>query len=93
MRNDDGVGLLDEALARIHGEKTMPNPDRAVELQRKSVTSRTEGRIPAHDALIHWRNPAISVQEAISLMEGWSLGTAYRQLGRRDVPAGRRGKK
>jgi len=44
------------------------------------------------DAIIIWRNPKFSVKEAIDLMHGWKTATAYKVLGRRDVPAGRRPK-
>ena len=42
------------------------------------------------EATIHWRNPKLSVKEAIDLMNGWAESTAYKILGKRDVPAGRR---
>jgi len=38
------------------------------------------------------RNPKFSVAEAIDLMSGWRPATAYKVLGKRDVPAGRRPK-
>ena len=44
------------------------------------------------DAIVIWRNPKFSVKEAIDLMHGWKPATAYKVLGRRDVPAGRRPK-
>lgn len=90
---DDGVDMLDEALARIHGERVMPNAKRATEMQAKSVRSRTKGRMNQREALAIWRRPELTVGEAIAKMRGWSQGTAYRTLGKRDMPVGRRGNK
>ena len=53
---------------------------------------RVKGRMPKREALIIWRNPKLSVSEAIELMTKWKQATAYKQLGKRDVPAGRRPK-
>lgn len=44
------------------------------------------------EALIVWRNPKFSVAEAIDLMHGWRPANAYKVLGSRGVPAGRRPK-
>jgi hypothetical protein len=51
-----------------------------------------EGRMAKRDALIHWRNPALTVEEAIALMTGWTPATAYRELKSRGLPPGRRSK-
>lgn len=90
---DDGVDMLDEALARIHGERVMPSAKIAKEMQAKSVKARTKGRMGQREALVIWRKPELTVGEALMQMRGWSAGTAYRELGKRGLPSGRRGKK
>lgn len=59
-------------------------------MQAAGVRERVKGRMPQHEALKIWRNPNLSVKEAISLMTKWSQATAYLQLGKRDAVPGRR---
>jgi hypothetical protein len=61
-------------------------------MQAASVRERVKGRMPKREALILWHNPKLSVSEAIELMTKWKQATAYKVLGKRDVPAGRRPK-
>lgn len=61
-------------------------------MQAASVCERVKGRMPKREALVIWRNPKLSVSEAIELMPKWTQSTAYKQLGPRGVPAGRRTK-
>jgi hypothetical protein len=68
------------------------SPEHASLMQAKSARARIKGRMPQREALIIWRNPKLSVAEAIDLMTGWTQSTAYNQLGVRGVPAGRRSK-
>ena len=94
MRSDrKGAEMLDEAMARIRGEKTMKSKKQARDMQAKSVRSRTKGRMPMREALVVWRNPILTVVEAIDEMPGWSMRTAYDKLGNRGIPPGRRSKK
>lgn len=87
----DGVEMLATALAAIHGERVMPDRARAVAMQANSVKARVRGRMPAREAVIIWRRPELTTGEAAALMTGWSVGTAYKQLGKRGLPGGRRG--
>lgn len=87
LRSDrDGVEMLSQSLA----PRRPSDAYRAA--QAASVASRVKGRMPDRQALVIWRNPKLSVVEAIELMHRWSQATAYKRLGRRDVPAGRRPK-
>jgi hypothetical protein len=86
----DGVEMLDEALARIKGERSIGN--RAKAMQEASVAARTKGRMPQREALKIWRDPALTSGEAIQRMAGWERGTAYKVLGKRGLPVGRRAK-
>lgn len=89
-----GAQMLDDALARIHGERRIVSPSRAREMQAASVKKRVKGRMPKREALKIWRNADLTIGEAVAAMgPGWSAGTAYRQLGVRGVPTGRRGNK
>ena len=90
---DHGVEMLHEALAAIHGERVMPSAKIAKEMQAKSVKARTKGRMGQREALVFWRDPTLTVGEAIMQMRGWSPGTAYREIGKRGLPTGRRGNK
>ena len=87
LRSDrDGVEMLAQALA-----PRRPS-DAYREAQAKGVANRVRGRMGKREALIIWRNPKLSVKEAIELLHKWTQATAYKQLGKRDVPAGRRPK-
>ena len=87
LRSDkDGVEMLSQALA-----PRRPSDDYR-KAQAAGVANRVKGRMPKREALMIWRNPKFSVREAIELMTKWSQATAYKQLGKRDVPAGRRPK-
>jgi hypothetical protein len=85
-----GVEMLDEALARIKGERTIGS--RAKDMQAASVKARTKGRMPQREAMAIWRDPALTGGEAIQKMTGWERGTAYKTFGKRGVPVGRRAK-
>jgi len=87
-----GAEMLHHALARIKGEATMAN-GQATEMQAKSVKARLKGRMPIREAMAYWRNPDLRNVDAIALMRGWSDGTAYKMLGKRGLPSGRRGKR
>lgn len=88
LRSDrDGVEMLHRALS-----PKGPSAEFAAEMQAKSVRVRVKGRMDKRSALTIWRNPKFSTAEAIELMSKWTQATAYKQLGRRDVPAGRRKK-
>lgn len=84
-----GVQMLNEAL-----DPPKPSPEYMAELARQKAEKRRKdnGVMGNREATIIWRNPKFSVAEAIDLMSGWRPATAYKVLGRRDVPAGRRPK-
>lgn len=86
---DSGVQMLNEAL-----DPPKPSPEYMAELARQKAVQRRKdnGVMGAREATIIWRNPKFSVAEAIDLMHGWKAANAYKVLGRRDVPAGRRPK-
>ncbi len=73
------------------GRPIMP-PGKAVAMQAKSLKARIGHRMPEREALKHWRDPRLTIGEAIQLMTGWSARTAYQHLGPRGLPAGPRGK-
>lgn len=86
---EHGVRMMNEAL-----DPPKPSKEYMAELARqKAIVNRiAKGAMLERDAIIIWRNPKFSVKEAIDLMHGWKPATAYKVLGRRDVPAGRRPK-
>lgn len=46
-------------------------------------------RMDEAEALVIWRsNPELDNKEVLKLMRGWTEGTAYRHLKRRDTPSG-----
>lgn len=86
---DHGVQMMNLAL-----DPPKPSKEYMAELARqKAIVNRVaKGVMLDRDAIVIWRNPKFSVKEAIDLMHGWKPATAYKVLGRRDVPAGRRPK-
>lgn len=86
---EHGVRMMNEAM-----DPPKPSKEYMAELARqKAIVNRiAKGAMLERDAIIIWRNPKFSVKEAIDLMHGWKPATAYKVLGRRDVPAGRRPK-
>jgi hypothetical protein len=84
-----GVKMLNAAL-----DPPKPSPEYMAELARQKAEKRRKdnGVMGNREATIIWRNPKFSVAEAIDLMPGWRPATAYKVLGKRDVPAGRRPK-
>lgn len=86
---DNGVAMMDTAL-----NPPKPSPEYLAEVARQRAEKRRKdnGVMAIREATIIWRNPKLSVVEAIDLMHGWRPATAYKVLGRRDVPAGRRPK-
>ena len=49
-------------------------------------------RMIPKQALRIWHMPSLTCKQAIARMPGWSQAVAYRHLGRRNVPLGRRRK-
>lgn len=84
-----GVQMLNDAL-----DPPKPSPEFMAEIarQRAEKRRRDNGVMGVREATIIWRNPKFSVAEAIDLMPGWRAANAYKVLGKRDVPAGRRPK-
>lgn len=89
----NGVEMLDAALAKIRGEKTIGSAANARAMQAKSVATRTKGRMPERQAMAIWKDPTLTAGEALAKMRGWERGTAYAALGKRGVPTGRRSTK
>ncbi len=58
------------------------------ELAKKRALTRHKGRMPKADALVIWRNPKLSTDEALDLMKGWKQATAYTTFGKRFAVAG-----
>lgn len=84
LRSDqDGVEMLDAALAKMHGERSMGN--RAHELGALGGVQRASkmrlARIPRDDAMRLWKDPVIPTdREAARLAgPGWSLATIRRE--------------
>lgn len=71
-----------------------PSPEYLAKRAAEKLDARLSkaGAMHKRDAAVIWRNPKLSVVEAIDLMPGWAAATAYKHLGKRDVPAGRRPK-
>lgn len=89
LRSDrNGAEMLDGALRKITGQSRMP-PGKAEAMAAKSARVRRKGRMPKREALVFWRDPALTARQAIELMTGWQLRTAYDHLGSRGLPSGR----
>lgn len=86
---DNGVQMMNEAM-----DSPKPSPEYMAELARQKAEKRRKdnGVMAIREATIIWRNPKLSVKESIDLMAGWKPANAYKVLGKRDVPAGRRPK-
>lgn len=70
-----------------------PRPSEAYKaMQEAGLKVRVKGRMPKREAMIKWRDPRLSTVEALALMPKWTQSTAYKELGPRGVPAGRRNK-
>jgi len=84
-----GVKMLNAAI-----DPPKPSKEYMAELAREKAEKRRKelGVMAVREATIIWRNPKLSVKEAIDLMHGWKPANAYKVLGKRDVPAGRRPK-
>lgn len=91
---DDGLDELAKSLAEIHGEASSPSKTELIRRAKKGGQAMkrkaANGRMAKREALQIWRDPQYSVPEAIALMGGWTAASAYRNLGKRGVPAGRR---
>ena len=87
---DDGAELMSEAIARLRGEKIMPDAERARDMQRASTRAKVKGRMPKREALAIWRDVSKTVPEALKLMRDWTQASAYREFGPRGIPAGPR---
>ena len=84
---------MDEALARLAGERGAPTPARARAMQKLGMKVRTKGRMAKRAALEIWRDLKLTGPEALDKMTGWTQASAYRHLGDRGVPAGPRSKR
>jgi len=93
---NEAVRLTGRSLAWLYkhlgpaGRPIMP-PGKAESMQAKSVAARIGKRMPERQALTIWRDPNLTIGEAIKRMPGWSPRTAYLRLGKRGLPTGRRG--
>ncbi len=91
QRSDhNGAEMLDATLRRLRGESVMP-PGKAETMQAKSVKARVGGRMPDRQAITVWRDPNLTIGEALQRMPGWSSRSAYVRLGKRGLPVGPRG--
>jgi hypothetical protein len=81
--------MIDRALAKFR-----PTPEQARAMQEASMVARLKGKkiMPRREAAAIWHDARFSTVEAIELMFGWAQATAYKYLGKRNVPAGRRPK-
>ena len=86
LRSDlDGVEMLHAALL-----PRFMTPDFLAEMQKKSVTARTEGRMSESKARRIWFDGRYSVAEKLALMTKWSRRAAYAKFGKTDAGPGRR---
>lgn len=89
-----GVEMLDSALSRLHGERTMPDPKVASAMAARSAAAKVKGRMPVNEARKVWgNNPMLGNGEVLALMPGWSEGSAYLTFGKRGIPTGRPAKR
>lgn len=91
----DGVAMLHDAFIAFNAEDRVPDLEKAAEYgalggKAKGVSARA-GRMKIAEARPIWRNPLYATAEdALAQMWGWKKKTAYRDLGSRGTPGGRR---
>jgi Meiotically up-regulated gene 113 len=91
----DGVAMLNDAWKAINRDVRAPDPSKSAEHGRagglaKGVNGRSR-RMSQREALAIWRNPLyLTAGAAVALMPGWTQRMAYRILGPRETPGGRR---
>lgn len=99
--NGSGVRLMEEATGALANEARGMNGSDAARHGRAgalaSAKSRAQGRMPMRMVETYWFDKTLQNNEAMARINGdpnypkpYSLGTVYRHLGPREVPAGRR---
>lgn len=90
----DGVSMLDQAVKLVHGEARVPDLEKARTNGRKGGERKGQSalsrRMPKRSARRFWGDPLLTGAQALEQMTGWTKETAYRHLGPRDTPAGRK---
>lgn len=90
----DGASMMDQAIKRVHGEARMPDLGKARERGRMGGKAKGQSalsrRMPKRAAQRFWSDPLLTGDQALEQMTGWTKETAYRHLGPRETPAGRR---
>ena len=81
--SDHGIEMMADAIREIANDRTFHLDQKAAAEKRWG----TPKRMTLKDARKVWFNPSLTVADAIARMEGWTAGTAYRKLGKRNVPA------
>lgn len=93
---DDGIRMFAKALASIHGDASATSDEELAERSRKGGEAMKKKaaakRMGKREALVFWRDPKLTVPQALRKMRGWTIASAYRLLGSRGLPAGRRAK-
>ena len=86
-RTDErGVSLMADAIREFANERRKGLDGKAGAKARWGTPKRMSDK----QAKQVWDNTALTVTQAISKMSGWTVATAYRRLGKRGVPPGRR---
>lgn len=85
---DNGAGIMADAVAALANEARATGKRNGK--AGSDVRWGKPKRMKKREALTIWRNEKHSVPEALALMDGWTQSTAYRLLGERGVPPGRR---
>lgn len=93
-KRDDAVRLIAEAVAEITGDSKAPTHEEAVARGRMAGKRKRAGRTSEAVAGKAWRSKAhahLSNEQCVELpeMDGWTVGTAYRHLGKRGLAKGR----
>lgn len=93
----DGVAMLDRALAKIHGEKTIKTKANARAMG--AIGGKAKGRAAKRlrmaqgEARSYWFDKSIRTNtEALAMMRGWTPITAWRKFGPSGRPPGAPGK-
>lgn len=85
---EHGAGIMADAVAALANEARATG--RRNGQKGASVRWGKIKRMNKREALVIWRDPANTTDEAIGKMDGWTKATAYRVFGERGIPAGRR---
>lgn len=89
MATPHSAAMVTEAVNEWSGEKRMPSKKEA---SKRGKLGGRPVKVPdmgKHEALVIWRNPELTAEQALLQMTGWTKASAHRKLGNRFLLKGR----